>query len=352
MLRDFLAWWAEQMVGLVPLPLRLWAGGLRSALLVAVDNFGGAEPASIAVTLRRGQRERDIGRFALDDQGLRAARERLARIKRPGSTVLRLGRGPLLEREVALPIAAEREPAGILSYEMDRLTPFSAEEVFWAWRIERRDRAHGRLLLRLSVVPRNGLRSVLAALDRLGIAPGVLEALSSAGDVRVIPLDRPRAGRSRLDRAVAAVALAGCIALGIAALAAPFVRQAVARANVERRIETLKPRIEQVEALRARIAGNGAGADVIAAERARFGDPLRVIATLTEILPDDTFLTELQLRRGRLGLNGQAAAAARLIPALAAEPTLKNPVFAAPVTRTENGQADIFSIAAELGPER
>lgn len=344
------------MIGLVPLPLRRWASGLGSALLVALESSdgrsGGAEPASVTLASRRGQLERTIGRFALDEEGLRAARERLARIKRPGATILRLGRERLLEREVALPIAAEREPGGILAYEMDRLTPFSVEEVFWTWRIERRDRAQGRLLLRLSIVPRSGLRSVMTALDRLGISPGALEAVAPTGDMRLIPLDRARAGRSRLDRAVAALALGGCAALGIVAIGLPFVQQSVARADAERRIEAFKPRVTQAEALRARIAGSGAGADVIAAERTRLGDPLRVIATLTEILPDDTFLTEFQLRKGRLGISGQSAAAARLIPALAAEPTLKNPVFAAPVTRAENGQADMFSIAAELGPER
>ncbi len=170
--------------------------------------------------------------------------------------------------------------------------------------------------------------------------------------MRAIPLDRPDEARTRLGRAAPKLAGIACTALALTAVGLPFVRQALDRADVENRIEMLRPRVAEAEALRQRIAGNEAGSDVIAAERARLGDPLRVIAAVTDILPDDTFLTEMQLRRGRLSLAGQSAAAARLIPALAAEPTFRNPAFVAPVTRVERGQADVFSIALDLGPER
>ncbi len=352
MLREFLAWWAEQMTGLVPSPLRAWAAQRSSALLVTIEPGSGAEPGEVDVTRRRRRRERSLGRFPLSEDGAVALRDCLARVKPRGTSILRLESGALLERDVALPIAAEREPARILAYELDRLTPFTAQEVVWGWGIVRRDRAQGRIHLRLSVVPRARLQPVLGMLEAANLAPRALEAIADSGIERVIPLDRPEAGGTRFGRVAPAIAMGTCIVLAITALVLPFVRQTIASADVEARIETLRPQVAEVETLRGRIAGNQAGADVIAAERARLGDPLRIIATVTEILPDDTYLTELQLRRGRLGLAGQSAAAARLIPALAAEPTFRNPAFVAPVTRVENAQADLFSIGAELGPER
>jgi general secretion pathway protein L len=77
---------------------------------------------------------------------------------------------------------------------------------------------------------------------------------------------------------------------------------------------------------------------------------LAVLAAVTDIVPDDTWLTELSLRQGRLSLGGQSPAAARLIPALAADPMFRNPAFAAPVTRAPDGHADLFVIRAELAP--
>jgi len=261
----------------------------------------------------------------------------------------------VLERSVTLPLAAERDPAGVLAYEMDRLTPFRAEEVFWGWAAEARDRANGRLRLRLSLLPKASVQDVLSALERLRLRPEQIEASDHGGTVRTIPLAVAATVRSGLQRVLPRLAAAACATMALAALAVPFVRQEIARAAVEARIGQLRPGVAEAEALRRRIAGSEAGADVIAAERARVGDPLRVLATVTGILPDDTYLTELQLRRGRLGLSGQSAAAARLIPALAAAPSLKNPTFVAPVTRAANGQADVFSLAADLaaaGPGR
>jgi general secretion pathway protein L len=138
--------------------------------------------------------------------------------------------------------------------------------------------------------------------------------------------------------------------LAVAAAGTPFVTQSLAIAAVEARIAALQPRVAEVEALRRRIAAGTAGNDVIAAERARNGDALQVLATVTDLMPDDTVLADLSLRQGKLDISGRSLTAARLIPAMAADPTLRNPSFVAPVTRTPDGKADTFVIRAELSP--
>ena len=89
-----------------------------------------------------------------------------------------------------------------------------------------------------------------------------------------------------------------------------------------------------------------AGVDVLAAQRAKVGDPLAVLATLTDVLPDDTVLTDFSLRQRVVTISGQSGGAARLIPALAADPALRDPAFTAPVTRNETQHSDGFSIRA------
>jgi general secretion pathway protein L len=86
-------------------------------------------------------------------------------------------------------------------------------------------------------------------------------------------------------------------------------------------------------------AGSEAGPDI-----------LRVLAKTTEILPDDTHLTDLSLRQRKLSLSGQSAAAAKLIGAIAADPFFKDPAFSAAVTRVQGGKLDAFSINAEIRP--
>jgi general secretion pathway protein L len=263
--------------------------------------------------------------------------------------VVRLPEEALLERDVTLPLAAERAPQQALHYEMDRLTPFPSEAVFWNWAVIRRDKARARLHLLLFLVPKAAVAEALGLIGRAGASATLLEVATARG-VRTIALAAPSAEGTRWHRRMVAAAQAACAALALTAVALPFVRQSLALQAAERRIEAVRPATEQAEAIRQRLSGAGAGADVVAAERARVGDVLQVLAAVTDLLPDDTFLTDLSMHQGKLGIAGQSAAAAKLIPVLAAEPTFRNPSFVAPVTKVENGAVDQFSIRAELAP--
>ncbi len=76
-----------------------------------------------------------------------------------------------------------------------------------------------------------------------------------------------------------------------------------------------------------------------------------MLAALTEILPDDTNLSDLVLRSRVATLSGRSAAAARLITALASDPTIHNPIFTAPVTRSDiAANVESFSIRLEFVP--
>ena len=84
--------------------------------------------------------------------------------------------------------------------------------------------------------------------------------------------------------------------------------------------------------------------------RDKVGRPLVVLAATTSILPDDTYLTEMELRQRKLTLSGRSAGAARLIGALAGDAEFRNPGFSAPVTRLEALRAELFTINAEVTP--
>lgn len=341
MLRDILLWWARQMRSLLP-PWLLSDDATADALVVLPESA--TDAPIIRLFQRRHRRELLLGRFRLDDAGQRAAKSAIR--QKPRRVMLRPDASLVLERKVVLPLAAERDLMRVLSYEMDRLTPFTASQVFWAAAVERRDRATSRLELCLTLVPKAVLQPVLAALDRLDLSPTGIDAVSRTGAHRFLDTRAPTT-RRRTPLSAAAGLLAG---LALVAVVTPFVTQSIARRAVDARIAALQPRLGQVEALRRRIAAGAAGSDAIAREQARIGDALQVLAAVTDLLPDDTVLGDLSLRDGTLEIGGRSQAAAQLIPALAADPTVRNPSFAAPVTRTADGKADTFVIRAQLSP--
>ena len=325
------------MVELLPAVLR---PGMASAGTVVVATMEASGDRATLLSLRKRGREVPLGRSGPDEPGP---------VRLPGArrAILRVPAGTMLEREVTLPLSAEHVIRQVLTHEMDRLTPFSAADVVWGFTPGPRDRARGRISLRLFLVPRRAVASALDALGRLGIPVAALE--SGAGDsARRIALEGPLTGRERRARWVARGVAAACAGLAAAVVLVPIVRQAEALAAVNTRMEVARPRVEEAEALRRRIADARASRDGVAAQRNRSGYVLGALAALSDSLPDDTYLTELSLSRRVLLVRGQSAAAPRLITLLAQAPAFRNPSFTAPVTR--NGQLDQFALQAEVAP--
>ncbi len=348
MLNEIVSWWLRQMLGLVPEGWRARDTGPANAIVLAWNGAGGGAE----LLIRRDHKEVSLGRFTLDEAGLRQARAALGNRRAP-ATVLRLPSGLLLERQVTLPLAAEQGLDRVVRFEMDRFTPFAADEVFFTAAVRRRDRAQGRLTVSILLVARAQLGAILAALAQMRLTATELEAPSPRGrfgaEARRVPLGVVVRKGEGWRRGTLWAAGAVCAILALATVGMPFWLQAQTLAAVEDRIVVLKPRVDQVDVLRRRLASSAEGNDVIGAEQARVGDALHSIATLTDSLGNDTYLLGLAMQKRQVTLEGQSAAAAKLLTALSANPTVRNAAFAAPVTRSAAG-TDLFSIKAEILP--
>jgi general secretion pathway protein L len=347
MFREFLGWWVGQLADLIPEPWRRFGSTGGDALVIAPVGplAGGVE--AVAVSLRRNGRETPLGEFGFAAAGL-------ADLPRSGGrpAVLRLAETDVLCKTVTLPLAAERQLDQVLAFEMDRETPFGPDEIFWNHRVAQRDRSRGQLAVRLLLVPRVTLDALLAALARVGILPKRAEIGDGPDQGCYLPLGADGEGlhtpmHRRLLRWPAA---ALCVGLALAVVALPFAQQASALAALDEEIATGRSAAGEAEKLRQEIDRLTGTAGLIESERDKAGRPLITIAALTRLLPDDTYLTELQMQQHRVTLSGRSAGASRLIGALAAGNQLRNPAFAAPVTRIEAAKAELFTITAEVGP--
>jgi len=338
---EFWTWWRQHLLELVPESLRRGGGADADALIVEA----GVDGTVVLARRRRGVEQR-LATLRLDEPGLPSLRAQLNARPNGEPVVLRLPPNAALERHVSLPLATERDHQRVLGYEMERLTPFTADEVFWSGVIESRDRARGRLGLRLTIVPRAGIQGLLDTLAASGGRPNLLEA-PTAGGLRAIALKHDAAaGRiGSLTPRTAGLVLAGLVALVVIS---PFLRQVLDLHDAQAQLDTLKPRMALVDTLRRRILGAGAGGDAVQHDTKRLGDALAALAAITDILPDDSYLTEYTLRERKITLSGLAGSAPKLISLLSADPRVKNPAFTAPVTRNEQTHLDVFSIRADL----
>ena len=337
----FFSWWFGQLAELLP-----W---LRGAALRRPD----------ALVIRAGQPLNGGGEVSVWQR--RSGEEALLARLLPGAAtpqdlprpprlpaVLRLTPAEVLQKQLTLPLAAQSNLDQVLTFEMDRETPFSADEVYWNHRIDGIDRQRGTMSVRLALLPKERLAPLLAFLAQAGIAPRWAEIGDRDDDYPYLPLDGghgPQYGSRRLLWPAAVC----CAALALGAVATPFIRQTIELAALDREIEALRPAAAQTDALRREIDELSRNAGLVKGELDKAGRPLEILATITRLLPDDTYLTEAELRQRKVTLTGRSAGAARLIGALAADGRFRNPAFAAPVTRVEALKAEIFTIVAEVG---
>jgi general secretion pathway protein L len=346
MFRDFFAWWIGQLSDLLPQRWgRLGSVG-EDALVIEPVGSPSRGVDSIGVNLRRRGRETPLGHFSL------AADSADELPRSPGKRwVLRLRQADVLAKTMSLPIAAENHARQALAFQMDQETPFTPDEIYWSHSITRRDRQSGRLSVRLLLVPRQNLAALLTALDHVGIVPNRAEIGDGPDQHCTLPLDGNGGSLEGAERrALLWPAAACCLLLAVGAIATPFVRQAMSLASVDREISAGRATANEVEKLRRELDRLSGTIDVVQSERDKAGRPLATLATLTRILPDDTYLTEVTQQQRKVTLSGRSAAAARLIGALSAGEGLRNVAFAAPVTRLEAIRAELFTIIAEVVP--
>jgi general secretion pathway protein L len=345
MVQDFLNWWMGQLAELLPPPLRRPAAISDDAMVITPLSALGQGIETVMIGLRRNGKETPLGRFGI-------GRAALSGLPPPGggACVLRLKGTDVLAKTLILPLAARAELPQVLAFEMDRETPFKAEEIYWTHRIQAVERHSGQLVVRLLLVPKASLAPLVAALGAAEIVPRRAEIGDGPDAGAYLPLDGNGGHISAMSHRLMRPVAACCALLALAAVATPFVRQSLTLASLDRRITAARAQAQEATRLREAITKLSAGANLVAAERDKAVQPLEVLAATTRVLPDDTYLAELELRGGKLTLSGRSSAAARLIGALAATGDFRNPAFAAPVTRLEALHTEVFTIVTEVGP--
>jgi general secretion pathway protein L len=330
MLARFLFWWTARIAELLPKSWTDAVAGAPDGIVADLDQMD-----NLTLSIRSGGKQEAITSGAA------------ARLAARKPVLLRARPEVVLVKHHVVPTAPRRDLDQLLRHELARITPFASENLFWRWDGHPKPGDRSRIAVTLTMVPKVAMAAALEALAKAGIEPRFIET-GPAERPRLLAID-DEAGRPAGRLPVRALAWA-CACLAVIALMLPVLQQELALHATNTAIDDLQPAIKQVEALRRGITADGAGQAVLAQEMERRGDVLQVLATVTRILPDDTYLTDFTLRERQMVLGGRSAAAARLITALSADPAIRDAAFAAPVTRIEGATTDVFSIRAGVAP--
>lgn len=324
-LPGFLRWWGNELAPLVPLRWRsAFAGGQRWYVVERVAEGWrlrrAGEGGSLVDVADVDPPEHRAGLLAHALAEADPADRRVALVL-PATQVLR--------RRLVLPLAARDNLRQVVGFDLDRQTPFRAEDIHYGVRELQETAAEGRFVAELAATPRATLDPLLDELVALGIHPdrvdvGQGEAL--AGVDLLPPARAPRRvdRRRRLNAALAAA----IVLLVFAAMAAWLHNRNVALETMTATVESMRADAQRVSALRQRLTESAGASGFLARKKTESPSILPVLEELTHRLPDDTWLERFTLNAtGQLGFQGQSPQAARLIDALKGARTIGEPSF-------------------------
>ena len=78
---------------------------------------------------------------------------------------------------------------------------------------------------------------------------------------------------------------------------------------------------------------------------------LEVLAEVTRLLPDDTWLMELEVTGNEVQMRGETSNAAQLVGLFESSKRLRNARFRSPVTQVPGGQRERFHLSVDMQPE-
>jgi len=343
----FLCWWRDSLRAWLP-PRWQWALGWSPARLLLREEHGALQVASAI-----GDHTQVVGRLPWPCS-LRELDAALAPRLRRLPRVWLLPAAQVLRRRMRLPVAAGSRLHEVMTFEIDRQTPFTADQVVHDVRVIG-TAGTDQLDVELVVLPRRQLElwqtrvgelaTVLSGIDVVdeddGSAPLQVNLLPPAQRHRVADPQRRR-DLLLLAAAVVLLGLAGGRILDNRGDAAEALRVQVQDSARQAR---------GVAEQRAQLQALVDGATFLEAQRARQPTTLQVWNELSRLLPSGTYLEKLGIEGGSVQLIGLSREASQLVPLLQPSPLWQR-VNLTGVLQADPSSAgrDRFTLSAELTP--
>lgn len=333
---------------LAPLRARLeqlhgqWRGSPAQRLWQAwLGELAGLLPAPLRARLAGGPPLRRIDWPLAGDQSVA-----------PGERhILLLPASDVMVRYLTLPVGATRNVLGVIGFELDKHTPFSAQQLYFDARVISRDGAHAQVVL--VAILRERLQAIVLSCQQAQLALQAVDTRDRLGQPLQINL-LPRADHStqprgtRLNRwlggAVVMLTLA-CMLLWL------DTRQALLDA-MQGAVAEQHQQVDQLQRLRNELQNSLGAARYLAQRKAAQPTVSAVLADLTDCLGADTWLEQLEISdTGEVTVSGQSAKASELITRAKRCPSLVQVRFQGIIQPDADTGRDRFSLRAQLHKE-
>lgn len=358
MLQRFWRWWRGELVAMMPAWMRR-----PEPDPLAYDQF--LLPASAATPELRLRRRNATGaseaRSFPFGGDLASQRESVLAALRgasaernapPPEAVLVVLPERVLRRRLTLPVAAEDNLRQVLEFQIEQLTPFTLAQVHFGHRVVSRDPERGLLQVDFCATPRTGADEALKALAAWGVAVRGLVALpgrEGEAPINLLPQAQPPmppVWRRALWPWLAALV----VLLALAALALPIVIKREASIALLPWLDKARAAAEATDALRKEVEGRLDAYNFAPLKKIQRPAILTTLEELTRVLPDDTWVTQVDIKGTEVQIQGETGSSSKLVGLFEQSTVFTNASFRSPLTKGASPGTERYFLALEIRP--
>lgn len=339
MLRRFLDWWMGELNQIFP---------ARRALKHLDELRLHFSPATISVEhIRSGHATElvpPIPTQSTESEPLQAAVSRLS----PGKTRVSyvVDKSLVLTRALVLPEAAEENLGEVLSFEMERQTPFRADDVFFDYEIASRNSPQREIEVNLYVVPKKTFIATEKAMTTWPLTPA--DTRYETGQLKITYSPFAPAESRRISSFLVVVN----VALLIAVIVVPIAYQKTTLEQLREELVSTREQALQAAETQAQVEAIRAQLEYLNQRKSNQVPLVELINEVSRLLPDTTWLLRLELKDETLHLRGYSQAASSLIARIDNTNRFTETRFASPVTKDNASGTERFYITTRLSRSR
>ena len=268
--------------------------------------------------------------------------------------IIRLTDQNAIQKELCLPSAAKENLDQVVAYELDRYTPFKAEQVYFAVKPLPGVNEPGQLRVMLILTTREILDGLYKDVKALGLSPLLADYQGSANNLDDLNLaynllpERLRQKTAQLPRLIhwTLIALTSMLLMAVIVVPVWFEYQTVNALQVK--ADSLEKEAKKVKALQSEIDAVIDETRQLFKEKNATPEVIVMLNTLSSLIKDDTWLSYAQYSDGHLQIQGESPEASALIAVLEASELFANVRFASPVTQDRVSKLERFQITVDV----
>ena len=346
-IRNFFSWWITGLAYLIPVSLRRAISPPTDYIIIECndekvtfmhcqdDSLGKLDERSFLITGDETERTATLNWL----------KDRLSdNIK----LILLVPSNKVLQKTISLPLATEANLRQVLGFEIDRRTPFSVDQVYFDYIFEKKDAEKNQLQVQFFVTPREYIDQILKMLNSWEVKPSAISIKDNIIKLNLLPAEQQSANYNhKTNRTTIILTVVACC-LFMAALYIPLLKQKHVLNKLEKEVSESRAIAVKAQVLKKKKNNAIEKSLFLILKRNDYTPIIQIVDELTQLIPDDTWLTRFALTKGEIQLQGESDTASSMIHIVESSEYFTDAHFRSPVTRNEATKKDRFNVSAKL----